>query len=206
MRITLFILLAVLCFSACTTYQYVSIDSSQLQKAKDDRLLSENDTMQVIYSFAGPGGDVTVTILNKLSEPIYIDWSRSALIRNDQSFTIRRKDLLLIPPQSNVSAILLNLNEQAGGIPRLGVPDTAHTRRYKSPTGLVAHYKAADYTEANSPIHLRSYLTFLFGPNGSVDRSVTHTFYAGESAHSDDPPLAFSRYHAYGNMLYVWYK
>ena len=205
MRITLFLFLVTLSFTACTTYQYVTIDSSQLQKTKEDLLVTENDTMRILYSFSGPGGDVIITIYNRLNEPFYVDWSRSAMIRNGQSFTIRRKDVLLIPPQANVSTVLLNLNEQGGGIPRLAIPDTARTRRFTNPTGSTTRYKAVDFAEANSPIRLKSYLTFLFGPNGSADRAVTHSFYIGESAHTADPPYVYRRYHA-GDMLYVWYQ
>ncbi|HLZ86029.1 MAG TPA: hypothetical protein VKQ52_02260 [Puia sp.] len=206
MRNTLFLIAVILSFSACTTYQYVTFDSSGLQKDKQQLLTLENDTMRVAYSFSGPGGNVTLTVFNKTSQPIYLDWTRSSLIRNDQSFTLRRRDTEIIPPQTSISDVMLNLNDEGGGIPRLNIPDSAHSRKYHYPSGGWIKYKAVDYTEAGSPIRLKAWLTFLFGPGGSTDLTMTHSFYIGEVMHSGVYAGGFGPYHDPGDMLYVWYQ
>lgn len=206
MRTTLTILLIPLLFSACTTYQYVTIDSNQLQKDKKDLFAMENDTMRLNYSFSGDGGNVTVSIFNKTSQPFYIDWSRSAMIRNDQSFTLLRRDAELIPPQTGITDVVLNLNWQGGGIPRLTIPDTAHSRRYHHSGTFDVKYKEVDFSEAGSPIRLKSYLTFLMGPSGSTDRVLVHSFYVGAAMHSGAYPSGFGLYHDPGTILYVWYR
>jgi len=206
MRTTLSLLLIPLLFTACTTYQYVTIDSTQLQKDKKDLFTMENDTMRLVYSFSGAGGNVTVSVFNKTSQPFYIDWSRSSLIRNDQSFTPQRRDAELIPPQTSITDVVLNLNEQGGGIPRLIIPDTAHSSRYHYPDGSFIKYRQVDYSEARSPIRLKSYLTFLMGPGGATDRVITHSFYVAAAVHSHAYPSGFGPYHDPGATLYVWYQ
>jgi hypothetical protein len=207
MRTTLILLLGMLLFSACTTYQYVRIDSNQLQKDKKDLFTMENDTMRLVYSFSGAGGNVTVSVFNKTSQPFYIDWSRSSIIRNDQSFTLQRRDAELIPPQTSISDIVLNLNEQGGGIPKMTIPDTAHTRFLQSQSGTYERYHEVDFSESASPIRLKSYLTFLMGtPAETTDRVLTHTFYVGAAMHTGVYPSAFGRYHDPGATLYVWFQ
>ena len=208
MRTTLSLIVAALMINlcACTTYQYVSVDSSQLQKDKENLLSVENDTMRISYSFSGAGGNVTITVFNKTNQPLYLDWTRSAIVRNDQSFTPRRRDVELIPPQTNISDVILNLNDEAGGVPRLIIPDTTHSRRYHYPDGTFVKYREVDYTEAESPLRLKTYLTFLSGPAGSVDMALTHNFYVGENMHTAVLPFGFGLYHDPGHVFYVWYQ
>jgi len=207
MRTSLSLFLTMLFLSACTTYQYVTIDSSQLQKDKKDLFTMENDTMRLVYSFSGAGGNITVSVFNKTYQPFYIDWSRSSIIRNDQSFTLQRRDAELIPPQTSISDIVLNLNEQGGGIPKMIIPDTAQSRRFHFQDGSYVKYRQVDYSETASPIRLKSYLTFLMGtPQETMDRVITHTFYVGAAMHSGIFPSAFGPYHDPGATLYVWYQ
>jgi len=55
-------LLAMLLFSSCVTYQYFTVDSSQLPKDDRQSFVVDNDTMQLTYGFSGAGGDVTITV------------------------------------------------------------------------------------------------------------------------------------------------
>jgi len=207
MRTILTLFLAMLLLSACTTIQYVTIDSSQLQKDKKALFTMENDTMRLVYSFSGAGGDITISVFNKISQPFYIDWSRSSIIRNDQSFTLQRRDAELIPPRTSISDIVLNLNDQGGGVPKMIIPDTAHTRFLQSPDGTYEKYHEVDFSESSSPIRLKSYLTFLMGtPAETTDLVLSHTFYVGAAMHTHVLPSTFGLYHDPGATFYGWYQ
>lgn len=74
-------------FSHCTTYQLVSVDGNA-PKNDQSAFIIENDTVSIIYSFHGQGGSLVIDIFNKLSQPLYVNWRKSALIIEDESFTL----------------------------------------------------------------------------------------------------------------------
>jgi len=80
------ILMGCFLFSGCTAYQYTSIGSTL---PHNDRMgyTYENDTVQITYNFSGQNCPVTIEVYNKLSKPIYIDWSKSAVIINNQRYS-----------------------------------------------------------------------------------------------------------------------
>ena len=75
----------ILCFfllSGCSRCQYVFIDSHLNQNEKKE-FITENDTVLIKYSFAGENFPITLTIFNKLNQPLYIDWDRSVVVINN---------------------------------------------------------------------------------------------------------------------------
>jgi len=47
----------------------------------------ENDTLKITYSvWSGKGGIISFTVFNKLNIPIYIDWKKSSIIKNEQKY------------------------------------------------------------------------------------------------------------------------
>jgi hypothetical protein len=83
-KCVLFIGLAALC--SCSRYQYVFVDS-HLNRNDKKEFITENDTVQIKYSFAGENFPIIINIFNKLQEPIYIDWSRSVIVMNHNQIT-----------------------------------------------------------------------------------------------------------------------
>src|SRR5262245_26745583 len=69
---------------ASTTYQYSTISSPDLVKNDRNEFVVENDSLKLVYSFNGKNGPVHITIQNKLTVPVYIDWQRSAIIVRDK--------------------------------------------------------------------------------------------------------------------------
>lgn len=88
MRRLILPVLIVLAFGACSPYQYLTLDSSQLSKNDKKQFVSENDTLRLSYDFSGPGGPMGVDIYNKTSQPLYINWKKSALIRDEHSLSL----------------------------------------------------------------------------------------------------------------------
>lgn len=99
-KITLSLALLVL-FSGCSVYQLVSIESNA-PKNNQSEFIIENDTVSIIYAFHGQGGSLVVDIFNKLNKPLYIDWRKSALIIEDESFTLWKDQASLNGVSSSV--------------------------------------------------------------------------------------------------------
>lgn len=70
--------------SGCSRYQYISVIGDTHQNKQKDFVV-ENDTVKIVYSFSGVNFPVTVEVYNKLNKPVYVDWTKSALIVDGNS-------------------------------------------------------------------------------------------------------------------------
>ena len=153
-------ILALLFFSSCVTYQYFTVDSSQLPKDDQRSFVVENDTMRLSYSFGGAGGPLTITVFNKTNQALFINWNKSALICNDQSFSLAQTNsafigsavrtgtgtadlsgtvnvapgLEIVPAQTRISRLVLSLNMTLPQL-KMSVPDTARKQQITFPDG-----------------------------------------------------------------------
>jgi hypothetical protein len=82
------LLLIILSLSSCSTYQYVTLDSGDMPKNERKELLWENDMMRVAYKFSNEGGFMTIAVFNKTSQPIYVNWKKSALIEDGRAISL----------------------------------------------------------------------------------------------------------------------
>lgn len=74
--------------SACSTYQLNTVRSTNTTlDEKSGGFKFENDTLKINYAFAGQDMPIHLTIYNKLNEPVYIDWKRSAFITGKESYS-----------------------------------------------------------------------------------------------------------------------
>lgn len=78
--------------SSCSSYQYVRLSSSMASTDKNE-FVFENDTLAVVYSFDGYACPVNITIYNKLSTPLYVDWIRSSAIVNGRTLGYWRDEM-----------------------------------------------------------------------------------------------------------------
>lgn len=76
---------------------FVSCDESYVQvvytkamtediDTRNSYYVYENDKVRVVYDFWALGGKMQFYVYNKHDKPIYIDWSKSAFIKNDKRF------------------------------------------------------------------------------------------------------------------------
>lgn len=85
----LYLVLVLLAFSSCsTTYQYVTLNSSEVQKNDKKEFTWENDTMRLTYNFHGEGGPIAMTIYNKMDKPLFVNWKKSAFIHDGQASSL----------------------------------------------------------------------------------------------------------------------
>lgn len=74
--------LSIAILSGCSRYQYISVNS-HLEQNDQKEFVNENDTVSIKYSFAGENFPLTITLYNKLRQPLYIDLQRSTVVIND---------------------------------------------------------------------------------------------------------------------------
>jgi hypothetical protein len=76
-----------LLFNSCTGYKYYTVNSASVAQNDKHEFVIESDSLRLVYNFNGFNAPVNITIQNKLSVPVYIDWQRSALIVSDQAIS-----------------------------------------------------------------------------------------------------------------------
>lgn len=88
--------LALFLLSSCSTYYISKLNSLDLAKNEETgAFLFENDSLRIGYSFFGENAPVQIDVFNKLDEPLYIDWQRSALIVDDQATSYMGDDIAI---------------------------------------------------------------------------------------------------------------
>ena len=227
----LFPALTLLFLSSCVTYQYFTVDSSQLPKNDQQAFVMDNDTMQLSYSFTGSGGPLTITVLNKTDQPLVIDWNKSSLICNDQSYLLAQTNstfaastvnsrygvtalsgtvsltpgMEIVPAKTKVTRSTIDLDQTlAPG--KMVIPDTASKRLAQAPDGSQISYKGVNVDESGSPLKLRSYITFQIGSGNGTEFVEGHSFYIGKMMQTSYPPNNFYLYQPTGNQFYFTFQ
>jgi hypothetical protein len=222
--------LALFALSACSPWQYMTVNSAQLTHNDYNQLVYENDTVRLIYDIAGSDGQVKLRIFNKTNQPLTIDWQRSAFVRNQQTVSFLNKDIIIhghtihytrytssliasftlpdsagfIPPGSEVSNDLPTLART--GPLQIYVPDSLPRKELAEANGIGSvKFRQVHYDEAGSPIRFSSYLTFSIG-HDNKEFSLTNHFYVSDVYQADGGPENFSLYHGHGDQIYMRQK
>ncbi|MFL5744717.1 MAG: hypothetical protein ACJ751_08635 [Niastella sp.] len=165
-------------FIACNKYQYSTISSSQLEKNEINELVFENDSLKLVYNFMGSDLGPNIFIENKLQEPVYIDWRESALIVNGHTYSYAPIEVNLhgnvagsafagkpstidyISPRGTLNKTPMVLSQYySNTIPRARLLKTRYTAG-----GISYPVKTAIFTEATSPLRLRSFIPIWWAP------------------------------------------
>lgn len=80
MKPTLTVFVFSVLLASCTQYQYLTVSGVDVAKNAKNELVSENDTLRIQYHFTGYKGSIGISIFNKSSQPLEIDWKKSAII------------------------------------------------------------------------------------------------------------------------------
>ena len=227
MRILLLTLTAFI-ISSCAQYQYMMVSSDQLPKNSQQEFIAESDTAKITYRFNGKDGAVSITIHNKLAEPLEIDWRKSALIIQGEaksyfSSTIRmngtaRIDTIpqpsaqlsgvlvmnepveFIPPNASFTRVPLNLSVNSFTGSSL---ETQQKQTYQISPEVSAKYRMLQFNAQESPFNFRSYLSFKTGKS-EKEFFVEHRFFVSEIWQSNTPPDQFPpKFTNQGNVFYV---
>jgi hypothetical protein len=123
----------VLLLSACSTYQYMTVDSTQLKKNDHSQLTFENDTLRLTWRLEGKGGAVTLNINNKTDQPLYVNWKKSAFIRNGQATSLFDNNVMI---QGNSTAVAYRTGRAAVAAGRTTVAQGSFTASLSLPEGV----------------------------------------------------------------------
>jgi len=86
MKINLILPAMLLILSSCSKYEINVLSSSDMKKDPNTgKFSTENDSVKITYSFFGHNAPINLDVYNKLNEPMYIDWQRSAFITGDKA-------------------------------------------------------------------------------------------------------------------------
>lgn len=84
-KLTLTLTIISMILTGCTSFQYLSIDSSV--EENENGFTTKNDSIQISYEFTG-SGTMEVEVHNLSNQLIYVDWNKSALIKDGQSYSL----------------------------------------------------------------------------------------------------------------------
>jgi hypothetical protein len=206
---TILFLFSIIFLTSCTVYHYTTVESKSIRKNDQAVFTEENDTMRIEYNFSGLSGPVAIRIVNKTDLPLYVDWKRSSIIINDKAIsyfnpdgridgTINSQSIQLTNQVSaGDAAIHANLRLQPGSsfIP----PQTYSQNTYVYLSSFVNpripieqmkrekllidkfeyNLRRIFFSESNTPLFFKSYITFILGDNSGQPFSKQHDFYVG---------------------------
>ncbi|MVM40807.1 hypothetical protein GO730_29100 [Spirosoma sp. HMF3257] len=142
-------------FAGCMpTVQVVTLRGTNVRPVQDGLLL-DNDTLTLQYSFASERGEMQVSVVNKLNQPLYIDWKQS-------SFIIGHKKLDYWYDVANVNLLT------SGSAYRYGRSNFYSTR--SSTSGTILKENPISFIPPHTRLTKRQ---FIVWPNGTIPTSGT---------------------------------
>lgn len=180
-----------LCCSCSTTYYYSTISSNDghVFKTNNGDFVTETDSLYIIYSFFGEDAPINIGVHNKSSQPIFVDWSQSAIIIDNvaksekdnlsvsyngkryvyKSVTVNGETYNTYEPETkhlihNVSFIppqsqIDHTSYRLANFPFDNIPDEAYRTSKFTKFDGTSNVKMVEFSERESPLRFRSYIT-----------------------------------------------
>jgi hypothetical protein len=204
---TILFLFSIILLTSCTVYHYTTVESKSICKNEQAVFAEENDTMRIEYNFSGLSGPIAIRIVNKTDQPLYVDWKRSSIIVNDKAISYFNPDGRIDGTVSSQSIQLTNQvsagNAAVHADLRLQpgnsfIPPHAYSQNtfiylstFVNPRVPVEQMKREKlrvdkfeynlrkiyFSESNTPLFFKSYLTFMLGDNSGQPFSKQNDFY-----------------------------
>ncbi len=185
--------------TSCLVTQYNRVGSNELVLNEKNDFVFENDTVRIVYRFNGIGGPLQITIENRGSQPLRVDWKKSALVAGGEAHAYYR-------PAANLNGNVETGNNGYGQISgqvtgeealQFLPPDARITRRVgrigellEEPADFTGaswvkkgqgysrlKYKELNFNENDSPLKFRSFITLISGPGEGREFTLDHSFY-----------------------------
>lgn len=197
--------------SSCSVYQINTISSTNTpQNEKTGDFVMENDSVKITYDFAGQNAPISIQIQNKLDQPLYLDWQRSALVYNDSAISYAGNDAIInanvsgaqykysnrwTVSGSNISgsvalpqfiefipphAFIKKIPLLLTSVPFINIADSVFRDTVLLGREYPARAKKASFSFDNSPLVFSSYLTFFTGESERHNVSYQQQFYISE--------------------------
>jgi hypothetical protein len=185
-----YLILCFLLLSGCSKFQYVFIDSHLHQNEKKE-FITENDTVMIKYSFAGENFPITLTILNKLNQPLYIDWDRSVVVINNLQANgpfYHENQANFIAP---LSSVIVTSNQLRSEFIKVEQNDPG--TKFCLPGGGASGMKYS-FDEKTTPLFFRNILALTTNEDYSIPTFFDYSFWVSDifqtSAGSSSMPYA----------------
>lgn len=170
--------------SGCARYQYVFVESD-LSQNDNKEYFTENDTLLIKYTFKGENFPITLTIYNKLNQPLYIDWSRSVVVINNIQIegAFYHNGLTdFIAPLSYVIATSNNLKDQFIEY------NPGDSTTYIAISGGGSRVKKYSYNERTTPLFFRNILAVSPNEDYSLPTFYDYSFWVSDIVQSGSAP------------------
>lgn len=167
-----------------TTYYYSTLDSSDVLVGKlhDGNFVSFQDSVRIIYNFYGKDAPLKVNILNlSFQQPMYIDWSKSFVVINDNITDYEDDDSIgigkidVIHPQSDVNYTFFDLSTFSF-YNQISNKEYS-TKKINKPNKSKKKVKSLDFLEYNSPLNIESYIAVYTDKNFTQPTILNNRFY-----------------------------
>jgi hypothetical protein len=199
--------------SSCANYQYLTMNSN-LTHQSDKGFVFDADSIQIFYQFDGINGPVQIEVRNKTTRPLYLDWSKSAIVvngevhpywknessisavsdgqtvANDARTTYTSQKIsgkLTRPPRTD----FIPPNSTLKKVPVVLSPDflirpgSSQNKRTEGTGAMAIHIH--EYDSSNSPLHLRSYLSLSTEPDFGKVSAFDHSFWISSVQRAERP-------------------
>lgn len=190
-------------FGSCSTYYCSTMNTKDSYTVKNDygEFVIEGDSLDVIYNFYGQNAPIMVGVLNKTSKPLYIDWSKSGIMIDNEPITYKESqnkakdggspfinfgyfldnsnDLSFVKPYSRLNKQILELTNF--NFQKINDSLYHNWNTEADSWGKNKKYKTIRYVESDSPIYLRTFLT-VYEDSRSADEAFFYEndFYMSE--------------------------
>jgi hypothetical protein len=194
-RKTLYLVTGILLMSACSRFQYASVDS-YLPKNDSGEYVVENDTVLIRFSFAGQNLSLSVDIYNKLRQPVYLDLERSLIVLNDEQISgsfYGENQISFIAPLSNAGITSVPLRDK---LFEINEKDQSLQK-----TIVVNEGTNYSYDINNTPLYFRVILAISPNENYSMPTFFDYSFWVSDILQSMGGPKTISQKPS--NMFYI---
>ncbi len=182
-------------WSSCASYQISTIDvKADHTNLPANPFTFENDSVKITYNFKGYNAPLEISVWNKLSEPVYIDWGKSVLIFDDNSFSLTGDKISI---SGNLSGTIHNSYQGAKGYSQNTINQGINLSAFKplsisfiAPKAIVKRktIQVAGQMLENIPVKNMGYSYVNHHDGTMVTKVPTAKFNA------DDSPLKFKSY------------
>lgn len=184
----LFLVLLLSCTNSI--YHVASLRSEQVKPVEND-FVFENEHLRVVYNLWEEGGRMRFLVYNKTDQPLYIDWSKSFMVRNGT----KTKYTQLPPLPKRVSAdtvhyvyrnAIMEPYRMTARADRLAeIPSQTYVAIADFPIQQVVlnaktKEKEFTYTKENSPLRVGQQVAYSFNKNLTDLHLVEHAFWVNK--------------------------
>lgn len=174
---------------SCTNsiYHVATVKSEQVRLIEKDFTV-ENEHLRAVYNLWEKGGRMRFMLFNKTDQPVYIDWSKSFFVRNDNKTSYSQ--LFTLPGKASADTVRYSYQN----MPAEPYRTTARANRLTEipPKTYVAiadfpiqeaivHAKTKEkvfsYTIENSPLRVGQALTYSFDKTMTDTHQIEHSFW-----------------------------